>query len=91
MIMCMYTSKGCRSLSKFMCAVHCDLLFSKIDYSNFVQLKDLIIFQIIITTIDYLKNHLNLEDSSINLCTETIIVFIFFYVKGDYRYHIKVN
>lgn len=88
MIMCIYTSKGCRSLSKLMCAVHCDLLFSKIDY---VQLKDLIIFQIIITTIDYLKNHLNLEDSSINLCTETIIVFIFFYVKGDYRYHIKVN
>lgn len=64
MIMCIYTSKGCRSLSKFMCAVHCDLLFSKIDYSNFVQLKDLIIFQIIITTINYLKNHLNLEDSS---------------------------
>lgn len=88
MIMCIYTSKGCRSLSKFMCAVHCDLLFSKIDY---VQLKDLIIFQIIITTINYLKNHLNLEDSSINLCTETIIVCIFFYVKGDYRYHIKVN
>lgn len=88
MIMCIYTSKGCRSLSKLMCAVHCDLLFSKIDY---VQLKDLIIFQIIITTINYLKNHLNFEDSSINLCTETIIVFIFFYVKGDYRYHIKVN
>lgn len=88
MIICIYTSKGCRSLSKLMCAVHCDLLFSKIDY---VQLKDLIIFQIIITTINYLKNHLNLEDSSINLCTETIIVFIFFYVKGDYRYHIKVN
>lgn len=87
MIMCIYTSKGCRSLSKSMCAVHCDLLFSKIDY---VQLKDLIIFQIIITTINYLKNHLNLEDSSI-LCTKTIIVFIFFYVKGDYRYHIKVN
>lgn len=88
MIMCICTSKGCRSLSKLMCAVHCDLLFSKIDY---VQLKDLIIFQIIITAINYLKNHLNLEDSSINLCTETIIVFIFFYVKGDYRYHIKVN
>lgn len=73
------------------CRAQCDLLFSKIDYSNFVQLKDLIIFQIIITAINYLKNHLNLEDSSINLCTETIIVFIFFYVKGDYRYYIKVN